>query len=127
MPGIAPTKSSVKASEYARSKKQYWHYKHNPNSDDEALKVIEPGKAMARINDFQGNVKMHNFSGSRLHPDAQFAHGSRDNVKEERTLMINVKLIWGKLFRKSETQPENLKEKIRRPRYDKREKAMWNE
>ena len=107
--------------------KQYWHYKQNPHSADGALKVIMPGKAMARINDYQGNVKMHKYSGSRLHPDAQFAHGYRDNVKEERTFLMNVKLIWGKLFRKSETQPENLKEKNRRPRYDKREKGLWYE
>ncbi len=127
MPGIAPTRSSVKASEYARSMKQYWHYKQNPNSADGALKGIAPGKAMARIGDYQGNVKMHKYTGSRLHPDAQFAHGYRDNVKEERTVMMNVKLLWGKLFRKSETQPENLKEKIRRPRYDKKEKGLWNE
>ncbi len=33
----------------------------------------------------------------------------------------------GKLFRKNETQPDNLKEKNHRPRYDKREKGLWNE
>ena len=127
LPGIAPSKSSLKASEYARGMKRYWDYKHNPNSSVDAMKGIAPSKATARIGDYQGNVKMHKYSGSRLHPDAQFAHGYRDNVKEERTLLINVKLLWGKLFRKNETQPENLKEKNHRPRYDKREKGMWNE
>ena len=127
LPGIAPSNATVKASEYSRSIKQYWHYKHNPNSDRDALKVIVPGKATARINDFQGNMKMHRYKDSRLHPDAQFAHGFRDNVKEERTVMMNVKLLWGKLFRKSETQPENLKEKTRRPRYDSKEKGLWND
>ena len=127
LPGIAPTKSSVRASEYARSMKQAWKYKHNPNSADGALDVIAPGKAMARINDYQGNIKMHKYRGSLLHPDAKFAHGYRDNVKEERTLMMDVRLFWSKLFRKNDTQPVNLKEKIRRPRYDKREKGLWNE
>jgi hypothetical protein len=127
LPGVAPTKSSLKASEYARSMKQYWDYKRNPNSAEGALKVIAPGKAMARINDYQGNSKMHKYSGNRLHPDAAYAHGFRDNVKDERTLFMNIRLTWAKLFRKSETQPENLKEKIHRPRYDKREKGMWNE
>ena len=127
LPGVAPTKSSVKASEYARGMKQYWNYKHNPNSASEALNVIAPSKAMAHINDYQGNIKMHKYTGSRLHPDAQFAHGYRDNVKEERTFLMNVKLAWARLFRKSETQPENLKEKVRRPRYDKREKGLWYE
>ena len=107
------------------SKVRQHHYERNPNSSDLALKVLSPGKATARVRDYQGNFKMHKYSSSRLHPDAQFAHGFRDNVKEERTLLMNVRLIWSKLFRKSETQPENLKEKVRRPRYDKREKGLW--
>ena len=126
-PGVAMSKSSLKASEYAKGMKLIWDYEHNPNSAAAALKGIAPSKAMARIGDYQGNIKMHKFSDSRLHPDAQFAHGYQDNVKGERTLLMNVKLLWAKLFRKSETQPENLKEKIHRPRYDKREKGMWNE
>ena len=109
------------------SKVRQQHYERNPNSSDLALKTFSPGRATARVRDYQGNFKMHKYSSSRLHPDAQFAHGYRDNVKEERTLLMNVKLIWSKLFRKSETQPENLKEKNHRPRYDKREKGMWNE
>ncbi len=125
--GVAPTKSSLKASEYAKGMKRIWDYEHNPNSAAAALKGIAPSKAMAHIGDYQGNIKMHKYSDSRLHPDAQFAHGYRDNVKEERTILMNVKLLWAKLFRKSETQPENLKEKVHRPRYDKREKGMWNE
>ncbi len=97
----------------------------NPNSADDALRGRSPGKAAAQIRDFQGNVKMKKYSGSRLHPDSQFAHGFRDNVKEERTLLMNVKLMWGKLFRKNETQPENLKVRNPRPGYDKREKNLW--
>ena len=127
LPGIAPTKSSVRASEYARSMKQVWRYKHNPNSADGALDVIAPGKAMARIRDYQGNIKMHKYRGPLLHPDAKFAHGFQDNVKGERTFLMNVQLFWSKLFHKNDTQPVNLKEKIRRPRYDKREKGLWNE
>ena len=123
--GIAPYKSSVKASEYASSLKKYWDNKHNPNSADDAIKVFYPGKAIAQFGDYQGNVKMHKYKDSRLHPDSKFAHSFRDNVKEERTFLINVKLFWSKVFRKSETQPEHLKEKIRRPRYDKGEEGMW--
>ena len=123
--GIAPYKSSVKASEYASGLKKYWDNKHNPNSADDAIKVFYPGKAIAQFGDYQGNVKMHKYKDSRLHPDSKFAHSFRDNVKEERTFLINVKLFWSKVFRKSETQPEHLKEKIRRPRYDKGEEGMW--
>ena len=127
MPGIAPDKSSVKAAEYAKGVKLLWSYKHNPNSADGALKGFYPGKAIARLGDYQGNVKMHKYSGSQLHPDSKFAHSFHDNVKEERTLLMNMKLFWAKLFKKSEGQPEHLKENIRKPRYDKGEKGMWYE
>ena len=124
--GIAPSRSSVKASEYARNMKQNWNYKHSPNGSLNALKVIAPGKAVARLRDFQGNTKMHKYSGSRLHPDAKFAHGEENNVKEERSFLTNVKLLWSRMFRKSETQPENLKEKRKKLQYDKREKGLWS-
>jgi len=125
LPGIAPRRSSVKASEYTSNMKQYWNYKRNPNSSSGALKTIAPGKAQARIRDFQGNVKMHKFSLSGLHPDAQFAHGEDDNVKGERSIFTNVKLFWSRMFRKNDTQPDNLKDKIKKPQYDKREKGLW--
>lgn len=125
LPGIAPKGPSLKAVEYARSMKRTWDYKHNPNSHAEALDVREAGKANARIGDFQGNIKMSKPSGARLHPDATFVHGKDDNVKEERTILTNFKLFWAKLFKKNDNQPDHLKEKIRRPRYDKREQGMW--
>ena len=125
LPGVAPSKASVKASEYARGIKMQWHYKHNPSSAAEALKVRAPDKAYAKIGNYQGNIKMRKYNDHRLHPDAQFAHGWRDNVKDERTIFMNFKLIWSKLFKKSDTQPDHLKEKLRKPRYDKGEQGMW--
>ncbi len=127
LPGVAPSKYAIKASEYARGVKMQWSYKRNPNSAGEALKGRAPDRAYAKIGDYQGNIRMKKYGGSKLHPDAQFAHGFRDNVKEERTILMNIKLIWAKLFRKSETQPDHLKDKERRPRYDKREKGLWYE
>jgi hypothetical protein len=106
----------------SRFKKYYFR---NPNSSRLALKVAAPGKATARIKDYQGNAKMKKYSGGNLHPDAEFAHSLRDNVKEERTLLMNVKLMWSRLFRKSETQPDNIKQKVKPPKYDKREKGLW--
>ncbi len=125
MRGVAPSKTSVKANEYAGNVKIHWQYKHNPNSASEALKVRAPDKAYAKIGDYQGNIKMRKYNDHRLHPDAQFAHGFRDNVKDERTIFMNFKLLWSKLFKKSDTQPDHLKDKLRKPRYDKGEQGMW--
>ena len=122
---LKPGKGSVNAGEYARSMKMTWNYKHNPNSDKEALKTIGPSKATARIQDYQGNLKMHKYTAPALHPDAPYAHSQRDNVKGERTFLMNVKLTWSKVFRKNDTQPEVVKQKPHRPRYDKREKGLW--
>jgi hypothetical protein len=40
-------------------------------------------------------------------------------------MLTNFKLWWAKLFKKSETQPDHLKEKYKKPRYDKREEGLW--
>ena len=125
LPGVAPTRASVKASEYSRTMKQYWDYKRNPNSSRYAVKGIGPGKAEGRIGDFQGNVKMHKYKGSQLHPDAKFAHSAEDNVKEERSFFTNVKVFWSKMFHKNDTQPTSVKDKGKKLQYDKREKGLW--
>lgn len=163
MPGVEPTKATVKASEYVGTLKVYWEYKHNPssvdeaqktikyskafaqatsfagktrltknyrhnpNSDKDALKVIAPARAYARIGDYQGNIKMNKFNHKKHFPDAQFAHSKGNNVKEERTIATDVKLLWSKLFKKNATQPDAVKDKVRRPRYDKKEKELWKD
>ena len=125
--GKSPGKGSVKASEFEGRMKQLWSYKHNPSSAKKALQVKDPGRAYARINNYQGNLRMSKPHGSRLHPDAKFAHGHIDNVKKERTILINVKLLWSKLFKKSDNQPAAVKEKVRKPRYDKKERELWKD
>ncbi|HRJ31732.1 MAG TPA: hypothetical protein PLV21_11965 [Cyclobacteriaceae bacterium] len=128
LPGISPSKSSIKASEYARGIKMDWRYVRNPSSDEDALKVREPGKAFAKVTDYQGNIKMKKyelFARKKLHPDAQFVKTNQNNVKEEKNMLTNFKLFWARLFKKSDTQPEHLKEKIQKPRYDKREQGLW--
>jgi hypothetical protein len=128
--GIAPEKPWYQAGNFSGRTKRPG-YVHAPNAAREALKVLPPGKANARIGDYQGNVRMKKydlqkiFGNPNMHPDSQFANSRNDNVKGERTLMMNVKLLWGKLFRKNETQPASVKEKTGRPRYDKREDGLW--
>jgi hypothetical protein len=70
---------------------------------------------------------MRKYNDHSLHPDAKFAHGYRDNVKDERTILMNVRLTWAKLFKKSDNQPRGLKQKPGKPRYDPNEKGLWYE
>jgi hypothetical protein len=107
--------------------KQPEYVKH-PNSAKEALKVREPGRAVARIGDYQGNIKMRKyelFSKRGLHPDAKFVKLNKNNVAEEKDMLTNFKLWWARLFKKSDNQPEHLKDKRGKPRYDKGEAGLW--
>lgn len=128
LPGIKPTKSSIKAAEYARGVKMNWKYVRNPSSSKDALLTKEPGKAFGKATDYQGNIKMKKFElfgKNELHPDAQFMKTNKNNVKEERGVVTNFKLWWARLFKKNDTQPDHLKEKHGKPRYDKGEQGMW--
>ncbi len=131
LPGIKPTKSTIKASEYARSVRRTWDYIHNPSSADEALKTREPGKAFARSSAYQGNIKMQKFvlfeKNRSLHPDTKFIKTNKNNVAEEKDAVTNFKLWWARLFKKQEAQPDHLKYKGKKPRYDKGEDGMWYE
>ncbi len=131
LPGLTPTKETTKASQYARGVRRTWDYIHNPSSAEEARKVREPGKAFARATDYQGNIKMQKFrffeKNRSLHPDARFVKINKNNVDGERDLLTNFKLWWARLFKKEETQPDHLKDKGHKPRYDKGEKGLWYE
>jgi hypothetical protein len=108
--------------------KQYQYVKNN-SSDKESLKVREPGKAFGKSTDYQGNIKMQKFAlfgtNKKLHPDAQFVKLNKNNVAQEKDALTNFKLWWARLFKKNETQPEHLKDKERKPRYDPKEKGLW--
>ncbi len=123
--GIKPPRALGRVVAFSGYTRQSKGYRHNPSSNINALKVLAPGRAYARINDYQGNTKMKKYNDRRLHPDAQFAHGSRDNVKEDRTILMNLKLFWAKLFKKNDIQPEIVKAKEHKPRYDRKEKELW--
>lgn len=129
MPGIKPSRSSVKASEYVGGIKRNWDYIHNPSSAQEALRTREPGRAFARSAAYQGNIKMQKFAlfekNRGLHPDTKFIKPNKNNVDSERDAVTNFKLWWARLFKKEETQPENVKYKGKKPRYDKGEQGLW--
>ena len=125
---LKPTKTTREIDELHIRVKQY-HYVRNGSSAKDALKVREPGKAFARSTDYQGNIKMKKFSlferDNERHPDSRFVKTNKNNVDGERDLLTNFKLWWARLFKKQENQPDHLKEKGRKPRYDTGEQGMW--
>lgn len=128
--GKRASASAQKADQYARGVRRNWDYISNPSSADEALDKREPGRAFVRLTDYQGNIRIRKFDlfgKSDLHPDAKFVRLNKNNVDEEKDMLTNFKLWWARLFRKSETQPDHLKEndKEHKPRYDKGEAGLW--
>jgi hypothetical protein len=125
---LQPTKTDRAVADLQVKVRQY-NYRHNPSSADEALKVREPGKAFARATDYQGNIKMQRYKifekNRSLHPDARFVRTNKNNVDGERDALTNLKLWWARLFKKQEAQPDHLKEKLKKPRYDKGEQGLW--
>jgi hypothetical protein len=115
---------NYKAGRFASGAKVVGRRMHNPHSADDALDSYH-NQASARRTDYQGNVKMRKFVDRRQSPDAKFGKTGENNVKEDRTLFTNVKLLWAKLFQKSDSQPSNLKERSNKLRYDKGEKGLW--
>lgn len=124
---IKYSKSFADATVYAGKVRLTKNYRHAPNANKEALKVLAPGRAYARIDDYQGNIRMNKFNHKKHFPDATFAHNKDNNVKSERTILTNIKLLWTGLFKRQNTQPDAVKEKVRKPRYDKKEKELWKD
>ena len=130
MPGLKASAASVKAGQHTRGVRRDWDYIKNPSSADAAQRTREPGRAFGRSADYHGNIRLKKFDlfgKSDLHPDARFVKLNKNNVDEERDMLTNFKLWWSRLFRKEETQPDHLKEKDRKPRYDKGEAGLWYE
>jgi hypothetical protein len=131
---LKPTQTTIDVGNLQVKVKQY-NYIHNASSAKDALRVREPGKAFARLTDYQGNIRMKKFDLTKmfseknreLHPDAQFVKINKNNVDDERDFLTNVKLWWARTFRKNETQPDHLKEREKKPRYDKGEEGLWAE
>lgn len=130
MPGLKASAASIKAGQHTRGVRRDWDYIKNPSSADAAQRTREPGRAFGRSADYHGNIRLKKFDlfgKSDLHPDARFVKLNKNNVDEERDMLTNFKLWWSRLFRKEETQPDHLKEKDRKPRYDKGEAGLWYE
>ena len=63
----------------------------------------------------------------RLHPSSTYTKGGRSrNAVREKEQPVKLKIWWAKLFKKNANQPDAVKEKTRRPRYDKGEREIWN-
>ena len=92
------------------------------------MKTHEASKAFGKATDYQGNIKMKKFelfAKKEYFPDSKFVKTNKNNTDDERSVLTNFKLWWARVFKKSDSQPDHLKEKYKKPRYDKREEGLW--
>ena len=123
--GIAPGKAVSKLDSYI-SKHTKVRYAKKPNAHKDALKSIAPKNNASKAQVFQGNFKVKKNHGKNMHPSSKYTTSlhPRNSIKEKgRTFKFNI--WWAKLFKKNQNQPTAVKEKTRKPRYDKREKDLW--
>ncbi len=118
-------KGTTLATTHGGSVRMRVKYEKNSNSAEGALRGIGPSRAMVQASQFQGNIKMSQKRYKNRHPSYKFENDSRtaDNQRHG----FSLKLWWSKLFKKQENQPAHLKEKERKPRFDKGEQGIWND
>lgn len=122
--GIAPSKATTSGTSFRGDVKLAYRYKKKPNAADGALKGRPPSKAAISASNYQGNIKMSKRSLEDRHPSLKYARG-RSSATQEKEKLFSFKLLFSKLFKKNEAQPDNLKEKERKPRFDKSERDIW--
>jgi hypothetical protein len=66
-------------------------------------------------------------SRKQMHPSYSYTQGDAKNAKEEKEKVFKFKVWWAKIFGSNGNQPQNLKSREKRPRYDKRESGIWYE
>ena len=62
----------------------------------------------------------------RLHPSSQYTKpGRSQNSLDEKDKVFKFKIWFAKIFKKNGNQPDAIKEEPKKPRYDKRERDIW--
>jgi len=62
----------------------------------------------------------------RLHPSSRYTASDKPiNGKEEKEKTFRFRIWWAKIFKRNGNQPDNLRHKGKRPRYDKGERDIW--
>jgi hypothetical protein len=73
-----------------------------------------------------GLVRSPSQAKGRLHPSSTYTASNKSrNSIEEKEQPVKIKIWWAKLFKKNSNQPDSVKEKPKRPRYDKGERSIW--
>ena len=103
-------------------------YSKKPNASDNALKGIAPKGGASKAMAFQGNFKVKKTYEKGMHPSARYTKTAKPiNSLDEKNKTLKFRIWWAQLFKKNENQPDAVTDKVRKPRYDPKEKDIWYE
>lgn len=123
---IAPSKETAKGTAFEGRYKIKGSYARKPHAVKDALKGVGPSRAAIKAADYQGNIKMSKKSLADRHPSYRYSRNNNSSTVEKQKL-FSFKMLFAKWFKKNEGQPDNIKQKERRPRFDKKERDIWYE
>jgi hypothetical protein len=121
-----PHKNMFLMNGYQGKMKDKRNFQKKPHAHKDAQKGIAPTKSASKAIAFQGNFKLKKNYDRNMHPSSKYTTSLQPrNSLEEKDRLFKFNIWWAKLFKKNENQPTAVKDKIRNPRYDKREKDLW--
>lgn len=78
-----------------------------------------------KVHQFEGNIRLR-YNKKNMHPSVADQKAKRYN-QEQQARLRKLHHWWSGLWKKNADQPQHVKEKKRRPRYDRDEGEIWNE
>lgn len=88
------------------------------------LKTYNP-QANEGASEYSGNIKMKSLYQSRMHPSAKHLKANQSN-DDIRTGLRKWNIFWTRLNR-NKPQPDAVTDKVKKPKFDRKEADIWNE
>lgn len=79
-----------------------------------------------KVNQYEGNIRIKNVKHKDLHPSVSYLKGKQKSTHSQKEKLRKRKIHWFR-FRKNSDQPNSVKQKPAKPKYDSRESEIWYE
>lgn len=77
-----------------------------------------------KVNQYEGNIRIRNVKHKDLHPSVSYLKGKQKSSYGQKEKLRKRKINWFR-FRKNSDQPNSVKKKPAKPKYDSRESEIW--
>lgn len=83
-------------------------------------------KLSKKVNQYEGNLRIKDVKHKNLHPSVSYLKGKKKNSREQKEKLRKQKISWFRFWKNSD-QPNSVKQKPGKPKYDSRESEIWYE